>query len=584
MHYPTLREIETSREQIDVFKGYNHNLRIGDGEFYDMKNLSSDNYPILSPRLKRGVYATPTKPHGLISKDSLCYVDGEDFVIGEERISMGLADSHKTLISMGAYVIIMPDKKYINTVKRDGDGNLTDYGDIEASVSTTETVTFALCKIDGSETKAVAQDAAPSSPKDGDLWIDTSEKPHRLKQYSSTNATWTTIATTYVKISCTGIGVSFSEDDGVTIEGVEKYPDLNTSTIIHAKGDNYIVITGLIDEETTQNTAIKIARKMPNMDFIIESENRLWGCRYGEALNGEMVNEIYASKLGDFKNWNSFKGISTDSYAVTVGTDGPFTGAVTHLGYPLFFKENCLHKIYGNYPSNYQVQTTSCRGVQKGCEKSLAIVDEVLFYKARSAVCAYDGSLPQEMSTSLGDIAYKNAVGGVLGNKYYISMADISDVDDHYTLFVFDAKKGLWHKEDDTQATAFCNHKGELYYIDRADNQIKAAKGSVGVHETKPIRWEAITGLMGTDSPDKKYISRIDVRMSLNIDTRVVIYAEYDSSSAWEHLFTMAGVNLRSFAVPIKPKRCDHLRLRFDGYGDAKIFSICKTIEKGSDT
>ena len=219
--------------------------------------------------------------------------------------------------------------------------------------------------------------------------------------------------------------------------------------------------------------------------------------------------------------------------------------------------------------------------MQKGCERSLAIVDEVLFYKARSVVCAYDGSLPQEMSTSLGDIAYKDAVGGVLGNKYYISMAEARE---KYNLFVFDTKKGLWHKEDDTQATAFCNHKGELYYIDRADNQIKAVKGSVGVHETKPMRWEAITGLMGTDSPDKKYISRIDVRMSLNVDTRVVIYAEYDSSGAWEHLFTMAGVNLRSFAVPIKPKRCDHLRLRFDGYGDAKIFSICKTIEKGSDT
>ena len=52
MKYPTLTELYTSREMIDVFKGYNHNLRIGSGEFYDMTNLSSDNYPILSPRQK----------------------------------------------------------------------------------------------------------------------------------------------------------------------------------------------------------------------------------------------------------------------------------------------------------------------------------------------------------------------------------------------------------------------------------------------------------------------------------------------------------------------------------------------------
>ena len=37
---------------------------------------------------------------------------------------------------------------------------------------------------------------------------------------------------------------------------------------------------------------------MPNMDFVIESENRLWGCRYGIANNGEVVNEIFA-KMGD---------------------------------------------------------------------------------------------------------------------------------------------------------------------------------------------------------------------------------------------------------------------------------------------
>jgi hypothetical protein len=45
----------------------------------------------------------------------------------------------------------------------------------------------------------------------------------------------------------------------------------------------------------------------------------------------------------------------------------------------------------------------------------------------------------------------------------------------------------------------------------------------------------------------------------------------------------MDGTSLKTFSVPIKPKRCDHLRLRIDGEGNAKIFSITKTIEQGSD-
>ncbi len=578
MKYPILSELSTSREMIDVFGGYNHNLRIGEGEFYDMQNLTSADYPILSPRHQRGVYISEGNPQGMIAKDSLCYVDGSDFVINEYRVSMGLSvdGKPKNLISMGAYIIIMPDKKYINTA------DLTDYGDIEATVKTSASVTFSLCKVDGvAYENVIAQDSAPENPKNLDLWMDTSSTPNALKQYADTTSLWTSIATTYIKISSKGIGKPFSVDDGVTISGVkdESLKDLNANMVIWAKGDDYIVVKGILEKLVTQSDPITITRKMPNMDFIIESENRLWGCRYGEALNGVVVNEIYACKLGDFKNWNCFAGISTDSYVASVGTDGQFTGAITHLGYPLFFKENCVHKVYGNYPANYQIQTTTCRGVQKGCDRSLAIVNETLYYKSRAAVCAYDGSLPVEVSSALGDESYYNAVAGALGNKLYMSM---SDQNDEYHLFVFDTKKGMWHKEDNTQAVQFCNCRGDLYFIDYADNQIKTVKGT-GTLDTKAVKWSAETGIIGTDSPDKKYISRLDIRLSLTVGSRVYIYIQYDSLDVWEQIFATAGNTLKSFAVPIRPKRCDHLRLRIAGEGEAKIYSICKTIEQGSD-
>jgi hypothetical protein len=564
---------------LDVFKGYNHNLRIGDGEFYEMTNLSSDNYPILSPRSARGVYASPGIPQGIITKDALCYIDGNDFVMNEDRVHMGLTvdDKPKTLISMGAYVIIMPDKMYINTK------NLSDYGHIEETYESTAEVSFTLCKMDGVAYDNVAiQNTAPPKPENMDLWIDISEIPHTLKQYSDTSAAWSAIATTYIKISSPGIGAKFSEGDGVTISGIkdEAIADLNASCAIWAKGDGYIVVKGILDKVVPpQSEPIKVERKMPEMDFIIESGNRLWGCHYGPALNGEIVNEIYASKLGDFKNWNCFMNISTDSYVAPVGTDGQFTGAITHLGYPLFFKENCVHKVYGNFPANYQIQATTLRGVQKDCHRSLAIVNEVLYYKSRSGVCAYDGSLPTEISFALGDVVYGNAVAGSLGNKYYVSMQDSYG---DYHLFVYDTLKGMWHREDDTQVVDFCNCRGDLYYIDRSLNQIKTIKGT-GVKETDPIKWSATTGIIGTDSPDKKYISRMDVRLKLDVGARVSFFAEYDSSGEYEYLFAMTGKSLQSFSVPVRTRRCDHLRLRIVGTGDAKIFSICKTIEWGSD-
>jgi hypothetical protein len=165
MQYPKLRELENSRQMVDVFKGYNHNLRIGDEEFFDMKNMTSDYYPILSPRGKRGVYASLAAPSGLIAKEELCYSDGTNFVIGDAVGDLGLNDKPKQLISMGAYVIIMPDKKYVNTA------DLHDWGDIEASVTTTEDVRFELCTITGDPyTNAKISATAPTNPKNLDLW------------------------------------------------------------------------------------------------------------------------------------------------------------------------------------------------------------------------------------------------------------------------------------------------------------------------------------------------------------------------------------------------------------------------------
>lgn len=597
MFLPKLNKIATSRDIVDVFKGYNHNLRIGEREFYDMKNLTSSYFPVLAPRGKRGVYEYPEgsgddhTPNGLIAKDALCYVDGTKLYINNKEVDgLVLSDSPKQLVSMGAYIIIMPDKKYVNTK------DFTDMGNIEASFPATEgatvTATYEMCKIDGTiYTDTVKQSSAPENPTNMQLWIDTSSTPHSLKQYSETSKVWNQIATTYVKISAPNIASSFKQYDAVKISGIptERIPQLKdlegkVSVLWDAHHDeeessnDYIVVIGFIDEVVTHETELHIERRMPVMDFIIESENRLWGCRYGENANGDVVNEIYASKLGDFKNWNCFMGLSTDSYTASCGTDGQWTGAITHLGYPLFFKENFVHKVYGNYPANFQIQTTACRGVQKGCGKSLAIVNEMLFYKTRGGICAYDGSLPAEISSALGEISYSDAVGGGHNNKYYISMK--SSENGNFVLFVYDTSKGMWHKEDEIKVEDFCSCDGELYAI--ANGQIKTLLGS-GKKDSEEVNWMAESGIIGTAKPDKKYISNIIVRMSLKVGTRVMFSIQYDSCGEWETVYTAKGVNLSSFSIPIKPKRCDHFRLRIEGVGDARILSITKTIEQGSD-
>lgn len=581
MIYPTLPVRHQERDLVEEFRGYNHNLRIGTGEFYDMKNLTSDYYPVFSPRAPRGLYANPASPQGLIAKEQLCYVDGSNFICGDQTVSMGLstaqADNPKALVSMGAYVIVFPDKKYINTA------DLTDFGDIEESYTSSGTVQFSLCNIDGDTVNDVTvSQTQPENPNDLQYWLDTSGKPNVLKRYTTATKLWVSIPTTYVKISAAGIGQKFAQYDGVTISGVtvDGLSDLNNTMVLWARGDDWIVVVGLIDGAASQTGAVTVSRKMPNMDFVIESENRLWGCRYGAALNGETVNEIYACKLGDFRNWNVYLGLSTDSYSASCGTDGPFTGAITHLGYPLFFKEHCVHKIYGNIPSNFQIQTTALRGVQTGCAKSLAIVNETLFYKARSGICAFDGSLPTEVSAALGQERYGRAVAGAHGNKYYVSM---EGSDGGWALFVYDTAKGMWHKEDELQVSGFASYKGELYAVDAGSRNILTLLGS-GDEQEGSVEWMAETGDLGLNSPDRKYISRMAIRMKAGAASNVDMFIQYDLDGEWLKLCNVRGMGLKSFTVPIRPRRCDHLKLCFKGTGDVKIYSIVKTIEEGSDT
>ena len=151
------------------------------------------------------------------------------------------------------------------------------------------------------------------------------------------------------------------------------------------------------------------------MDFVVEQGNRLWGCKYG-IVDGRPVNEIYASKLGDFRNWNSFAGLSTDSYAASRGSDGAFTGAAACLGGGIFFKEDCMERVYPSATGAHQIVTLRCPGVKKGCHGAAAVVDGTLFYLGLGGVYAFDGSMPGCVSMPLGSVRYQDGAAAGTGS------------------------------------------------------------------------------------------------------------------------------------------------------------------------
>lgn len=565
MRFPTLRQPEVFRESVDVFLGYNRGGRIGDGEFADMENLSSDGFPLLTPRQPRKIYGRFQNCTGLTAKDSLCYVDGSRFVMNGFPVELGLTDSPKQLVSMGAYVVIFPDKKYINTA------NLADFGNLDAVFTTVGEVTYTPSALDGTPLTAdYIQTQEPEDPENMALWLDPSARV--LRRWYAGSGMWSELGQSYVKITAPGIGMAFRTYDGVTLSGGPE--EVMGANVLWGREEDWILVPGLLEREVTSLDALTVERRMPEVDFVVECDNRLWGCRYGLTREGEPVNELYASRQGDFRNWNCFMGLASDSYRVSLGADGPFTGAVTHLGYPLFFRENCLHKVYGNLPANFRVQTTVCRGVQSGSSESLTIVGEVLYYLSQSGVCAYDGALPVSISQALGKEHFSHGVGGCLGSKYYLSMKNARG---EYRMFVYDSLRKLWHVEDGMEVRCFCTCREELFFLD-AEGVIRSVTGG-----TEAVRWFAESGPLGAVTPDSKYLSRLNLRLWLEMGTKIQIQVQYDSGPQWETVGTLRGDGLRAFSLPLRVRRCDHLRLRLAGEGDMKLYGLVKTMELGSD-
>ena len=116
MYAPELISVPQKRDIIQEFKGYNHNVRIGDNEFFEMNNMTSDKYPVLAPREVRGIVKSIPNCKGILSKgDSLAYISGDVFYYnGKAVLDLNNAiDGERQLLSMGAYILIFPDCKGI---------------------------------------------------------------------------------------------------------------------------------------------------------------------------------------------------------------------------------------------------------------------------------------------------------------------------------------------------------------------------------------------------------------------------------------------------------------------------------------
>ena len=571
MYFPKLKAQAQQRAAVEQFGGLDRRVGHGAGCAENMENMWSGGYPALETRPRRGVMRQLTKPHGIVEKDGLFWVDGTALYVNGAKTELVLSDSDKQLVSMGAYLLIFPDKKYINTQK------LTEYGSMENIQTSTGEVTFTLCYENGESVGSyVTGTYAPKEPSTGDLWMDTDRRVTVLRRYDG--GSWVEVTGVCTKIAATGLGRGFQAGDGVTVSGCGAL-ELNGLHVLKAAADDWVLIPAMCRALDSQTAAVTVMRTIPEMDFVVEQGNRLWGCKYG-IVDGQAVNEVYACALGDFRNWNSFAGLSTDSYAAARGSDGAFTGAAACMGGVVFFKENCMERIYPAAGGGHQIVTVPCSGVRKGAERTVAVADGVVYYLGNDGVYAFDGSMPVCVSRALGDKRYTGGVAGGESGRYWLSAVDAAGETE---LLVYDTQKRLWHRQDDTAAVAFARWNGEMTVL-CSDGRLLDTSGTLGTAETG-FSWSAESGDLGLYTPEHKYLSRLELRLKAAAGSTVKAYVCYDGDNVWEQVGCVSGEvgQTRGAVLQVRPRRCGHLRLKLAGDGPCRVYSAAAVYEKGSD-
>lgn len=511
------------QERILQFKGYNKKAVIDDGEMRDMYNLSSDEFPCLYQRKPRGIYTKMyRKPTAMIVKNKKLAVisDGQFYYDG--TIYPALKLSEKTqMVAINTRICFFPEKLFFNVVEKTT-------GSLSANVA-----------------------------------------------LGAMTVTVTTSTITFPEAQ--NIMANFAVGDAVQIKASKD--ELNVSAVIQSISDTSITFPdetfiGVIAEGTTETTveldSISIGRNCPDLDYVMESNNRLWGVSNAD-------NTIYACKLGDPTNWAYFQNTTMDSYYAEQGTDGEWTGCAAYSTHMLFFKEDYIHKVYGSKPASYQIETAQCHALEKGSNKSIAIINETVLYKSRLGIMAYSGGVPQLISDNFGTDQYTDAVAGTDGIKYFVSVLR----DGSSELLVFDMEKFLWHKEDDVRARDFTYHGGKLLFINDADNGIYEIASENPMPTEKDIEWSAELGPFDEYLEDKKVYSQLKMRLKLTELSELTVLISIDGGK-WERIARLDTDKDRAMMLPIVPRRCDKFAVRLEGVGYCRIESLVRVYRQST--
>ena len=520
--------IKREKEMVST-RGVNYSDNIQDGDLAVCENLSARRWPYIATRNKRAREDGLSGVTALTSWNGLVAVSGTDLIYQGDVVGQ-VTPGDKQFAAVNTRLVIWPDKVYL-------DLNDRTVKPLEARV----TATRAVFAEDGKTVTLTGTEDLTGLFRPGDgVFLDgcTGELAGNNKSFviaAVTADSVTALAGTIAAVFTPGTEPAEEETVGESSE-VESEP-----------------------------AAVTLTRKLPDMDFICESGNRLWGCSNQDKT-------IYISALGTPENFYVSGTGSTDSFAFNVATEGDFTGCCKLSSSVLFFKEHVLHKVLGDYPAEYYAYTYELEGLRAGCHKSLVIINDVLHYVGPHGVFTYAGGSPTDISYLFGDHEITEAAGGTDGERYWLACLDNGNP----ALFVYSPQENVWFREDSVRVKDMARMGKDVYLL-RADGTVWLEDAG---EDDPDVDWQMEYTPFYETLEGRKRVSRLLLRAELPKGAWLRAQTVTDKGR-WEDAGIIQGPRADTVPMVVQPNRGDVYRVRLEGHGPCVIKGVLREFIAG---
>lgn len=271
-------------------------------------------------------------------------------------------------------------------------------------------------------------------------------------------------------------------------------------------------------------------------------------------------NAVFASASDDIFSFSSSDITKMYAARLTSDTEGRFTGMCEYNDEICAFKENSITIIYGSNASNYTESVIRGTGCIDG--RSVAVTLDGVIFLAYNGFYLYSGGVPQCISESL-NTRYVSATGGFDGTCYYASAVKENGESE---LLVYDMRYGVWHRQDDFKALGFFRFRGGFYMADER-NVYNAGTG------TEKPEWSITSVRIHDNMLDNKGIHEIWVRADVEEGAEFTVYTSCGNDDFIKHTtFSQSGLHV--FRCPVRLIVGTSYRYRLEGKGNVVIYEV----------